>query len=202
MKSRTLISLAVASTLGWSAAAFAGSSHEVVTPLSVNETGPVIVSQHRGFGHEPSSSFATASAEHTIMGSTLSDSSDWTGSAEQVALAEESSDYYIIAFEPVAVEGWDFYIIDVDADQLALSSDDSLSGEWVAFSDESMSGEELALSSDEFMSDDQLAASDMTGEEMMAQIGESDYVPSGALQEDMVAYVLSVDPVEDTANVG
>jgi len=201
MKSKTLISLAVASTLGWSAAAIAGSSHEVMTPLSVNETGPVLVSQHKGFGQEPSSSFATASVEHTIMGSTLSDSSDWTGSAEQVALADDSSDYYIVAFEPIAVEGWDFYIIDVDAGELALSSDDSLSGDGVAFSDEPMSGEALALGSDEFTSDDQLAASEMMGEEM-AQIGESDYVPSGALQEDMVAHVLSDDPVDDSANAG
>ena len=185
MKSKTLVALAVASTIGWSAGAIAGSGHEVITPLSVNESGPVLVSQHQGFGHEPSSSFATSSVEHTIMGSPLSDSSDWSGSEEQVAMADDAS-YYIVAWTPVVMEQWDLYVVDPDTDLVALTH---LYNGDIAFIDGSMSSESLALSGDD-VSGDQLA------------MGESDFVPEGALQEDMVAYVLSVDPVEDTAQVG
>jgi hypothetical protein len=44
MKTKTLIGIAVASTFGWAASTYAGSSHEVITPLSVSEAGEVLPS--------------------------------------------------------------------------------------------------------------------------------------------------------------
>jgi len=192
MKSKTLIGLAVASTFAWSAAAFAGSSHEVMTPLSANETGPVLVSHQQSFGHEPTSGFATSSAEHTILGSPLSDNTDWTGSVDQVAMSDQGMSSEYVAWIPVTIETWDVYVM--DGDPVALMGEALDYSYLVLPSDE----DQLAMSSDE--SSDVLAMSESSDE--YAQVGESDYVPAGSVQEDLVAYTLYMSPVDDTAEVG
>jgi len=132
MKTKTLMTIAVASTFGLAAAAFAGSSHEVITPLSVNESGPVIVSNDKGFsGNQHMSAIGSSASEAggTLSGS-YSDSSGFMGNDsssasletdESLALADEGiySDFYVVSWSPVAIESWDYYVI----------SDGSLSGE-------------------------------------------------------------------------
>ena len=121
MKTRSLVTLAVASTFGWSAGAFAGSSHEVATPFSVSESGQNLVQQHHGFG---SSSLSTATSDpitretgHQLQ---LSDSSDWSASYDQMAEAD-IGEFYLVSLTPVTMESWDYYVI--DADQLAMSEE-------------------------------------------------------------------------------
>jgi hypothetical protein len=125
MKSKALITIAVASTFGWSAGAFAGSSHEVMTPFSPNESGENIVSQHQGFG---SASTSTAASD-TISQDTghdliLSDSSDWSASFDQMAEADVG-DLYLVTWTPATVDSWDYYALDSDSiGQLALNDSD------------------------------------------------------------------------------
>ncbi|MDB5864259.1 MAG: hypothetical protein JWO70_2065 [Betaproteobacteria bacterium] len=124
MKSRTFITLAVASTFGWSAGAYAGSSHEVQTPFSVSENGPNIVSPHHGFGSEHMS---TAAAPDIVAQDTgyleLSDATDWSASFDQ--MAEADSGGYLVSWTPVALDGWDYYVIDIvdSSDQLAIGDE-------------------------------------------------------------------------------
>jgi hypothetical protein len=129
MKTKMLMSLAVASTLGWSAGAFAGSTHEVMTPSSANESGEVIVRNEPGFsGPQPDMHAfggTSSSASGTIGGSygssqAFSSSSTMSGDEgallspdEQLSLGDQGvySDYYIVSWAPAGVESWDYYII-------------------------------------------------------------------------------------------
>src|SRR5687768_2091452 len=98
MKTKTLIGIAVASTFGWAASTYAGSSHEVITPLSVSEAGEVLPSTASGgFG---SSELMAATASTSTLDETLT-------------LANEGvySDFYVVS-APAIVESWDYYVID------------------------------------------------------------------------------------------
>ena len=126
MKSKTLITMAVASTFGWSAGVFAGPSHEVMTPFSPNESGANVVSQHQGF---ESSSISIAMgpsespAEATGHELALSDSSDWSASFDQMAEADVT-DVYLIGFAPM--DSWDYYVLDSETgDTLALIGEET-----------------------------------------------------------------------------
>ena len=145
MKSKTLIAVAVASTFGFSAGAFAGSKHEVMTPLSVNETGEVIVSQSKGFSSHYVSTPSIGSTSVEASGSTGFSSSESASLSmdESLALGDQGvySDFYVVSFTPATIETWDLYVI--DGDQLSMS-------------DESLPSHELALvpsSSDEMVYD-------------------------------------------------
>ena len=126
MKSKTLITMAVASTFGLSAAAFAGPSHEVMTPFSPNESGANVISQqHQGFQisksveMEPSQSLTEATGHDLI----LSDASDWSASFDQMAEADVG-DVYLIGFAPM--DSWDYYVLDLETgDSLALIGEDT-----------------------------------------------------------------------------
>ena len=123
MKTRTLISLALASTFGWSAGAFAGSSHEVMTPLSVNESGPVTISHEKGFsGQQPDMAplGVTSSSASASIGGSFGESAALTPD-ESLALGDEGiySDYYVVSWAPVSVQ--EYYII--DSDQLSWNDD-------------------------------------------------------------------------------
>jgi hypothetical protein len=124
MKSRTLITLAVASTFGWSAGAYAGSSHEVQTPFSVSENGPNIVAAHHGFG---SGHMSTAAASSDIVAQDtgyleLSDATDWSASFDQMAEADTGG--YLVSGTPAAMDGRDYSVIDIDSsDQLAMGDE-------------------------------------------------------------------------------
>jgi hypothetical protein len=140
MKSKTLMTLAVAGALGLSASAFAGTGYEVETPLSVNESGPVLVSQpHHGMsaiGSTSSSAMEVSSADtftSNVGGLDLSDATDWSTSYDLMAEADQGMDAYNVSWAPVEI---DYYIIDSDA--LALDDDG------FGYSDEG-----LALNSDE-----------------------------------------------------
>lgn len=133
MKSKTLITMAVASTFGWSAAAFAGSGHEVMTPLSVNESGEVLISQEQGFGSKKSIEMASASSVDTAIGGlseSYSRSSGFFDSGETASLTPDESlalgadgvysDFYVVSWTPIVSESWDYYVIDTSGvDQLA-----------------------------------------------------------------------------------
>ena len=124
MKSKTLIAAAVVSTIGWSAASFAGPSHAVVTPFSPNESGENVFSYQQGFGSSSSLSSTGAMSDHgngTVSGSysssasNLSTSGDETasiGTEESLAAADQGvySDFYVIGLAPA--ESWDYYVID------------------------------------------------------------------------------------------
>ena len=127
MKSKTLIGIAVASTFGWSAASYAGTGHEVVTPFSPNESGEVIFSYKQGFDSaqpigalsDHGSAMVTGSSTEALSdGIALSQSSDESASlgmsSESLAAADEGiySDYYLVSLTPIAVETWDYYVID------------------------------------------------------------------------------------------
>ena len=126
MKSKTLITMAVASAFGLSASAFAGSSHEVMTPFSPSESGANVISQHdHGFQisksveMEPSESLAEATG-HEL---TLSDASDWSASFDQMAEAD-IGDVYLIGFAPM--DSWDYYVLDGESgDTLAMIGEDT-----------------------------------------------------------------------------
>ena len=137
MKSKTLVTIAVASTFGWSAATFAGSGHEVITPLSVNETGEVVVSNDKGFSSRDRISAIGVSSQESGSGAlsgSYSDSSGFSGNSESaslafedsVALADEGiySDFYVVSWTPLTIESWDYYVIDTsDMGELALSEE-------------------------------------------------------------------------------
>ena len=126
MKTKSLITMAIASTFGWSAGVFAGTGHEVVTPYSPSESGENIVARHHGF-HSTAMSTAIAPSESLTEATghdlALSDTSDWSASFDQMAEAN-MSDVYLIGFAPL--DSWDYYIIDMSAgDELALLDDET-----------------------------------------------------------------------------
>jgi hypothetical protein len=126
MKSKTLVAVAVASTIGWSAASFAGASHEVITPFSPNESGEVIFQYKPGFASSDEhmalgglsdqgtgtirGSYGTPSSSN--VGSGFSDETASVTMDESLAAANEGfyTDYYLVGLTPV--ESWDYYIID------------------------------------------------------------------------------------------
>src|SRR5690242_16106677 len=98
MKSKTLMTLAVAGALGLSTSAFAGSGYEVQTPMSVNESGPVLASQHQyhgmsAIGSTSSSGMGEVSSADTftsnVGGLDLSDATDWSTSYDMMAEADQ-----------------------------------------------------------------------------------------------------------------
>ena len=124
MKSKTLISLAVLSTLGWSAGAFAGSSHEVMTPSAASESGEVIVRHGLGFsGPQDTLALGSTSSSASSSGSFSSSSSASLSSEDSIAQADQGiySEYYVVSYAPVVVETWDYYVI--SGDQLSWNSD-------------------------------------------------------------------------------
>jgi hypothetical protein len=184
MKSKTLIALALASTFGVAASAFAGADHEVITPISVNESGPVIVSQQHGmrsgqdaFVSEQISSVDPFTAN--IGGLDLSDATDWSASYDRMAEANIAgdglaTDSFLVTWTPVTDQGWDYYIIDMQpvADEVALSDsahDYSATDDYVALN----MPDELGLSENELVS-----------------------------KEDQVVALLEANPPEGTAEVG
>ena len=138
MKSKkTLITIAVASTFGWSAAVFAGPSHtahEVITPASPNEAGEMMNWTSSGFrsNHQASAVGGTSLDEAGgALSGAYSDSSGISGSEdfatlsadESLALADQGiySDFHVVTFEPATIQGWDYYVLDTaGSDQLAL----------------------------------------------------------------------------------
>ena len=131
MKSKSLITVAVASTFGWSAAAFAGAGHEVVTPFSPNESGEVILQlqqqQQPGFGSamigtgavSNSGSGSIGGSYDSMSSSVLSGSGIGEESAalrmdESLAAADQGfyTDYYLVGLTPSTIDTWDYYVID------------------------------------------------------------------------------------------
>lgn len=114
MKSRTLLALAVAGTCAWSASAFAGgtqgarmnagTSVEVQTPSSVNESAPWRTGQAHLGGWTPSSSMASSSSRAVYSGSDIgvgaSSSVSGSGSVSSDPLAtNEPTEYWLIGSE-------------------------------------------------------------------------------------------------------
>ncbi|HEV7394647.1 MAG TPA: hypothetical protein VGO08_23635 [Burkholderiales bacterium] len=139
MKSRTLVTMAVASTFGWSAAALAATGHEVITPFSVSETGENVVQQHRqGFdSHRHRASSDSFSREPGVMNAErYSASSDTFTNEDSVAALNMDenlgldegiySDVYVASWTPASSDDWMSYIEMPPAGQLALSDDITL----------------------------------------------------------------------------
>jgi hypothetical protein len=143
MKSKTLMTLAVASALGLSASAFAGAGYEVQTPMSVNESGPVLAQHHHGMTAVGSTSSSSAMGEVSgsdtftanVGGLELSDATDWSTSYDMMAEADQGmNDVYVVGWTPVEI---DYYIVDVQpSDELALD-EFGYSDEGLALGDES-----------------------------------------------------------------
>jgi hypothetical protein len=126
MKSKTLIAVAVASTFGWSAASFAGPSHQAAMPFSPNESGENIFHYQQGFGLSGSSSAigatsdngnGTLSGSHSSSASNLSTSDDQSasiGTDESLAAADNGlyNDYYVVSWAPLTGDSWDYYVLD------------------------------------------------------------------------------------------
>jgi hypothetical protein len=107
-----------------------------MTPLSVNESGEVILRNDPGFSGAQHDMHAiggtSASANGSVGGSfgssqELSSSSSISSDAslslnDQISLGDQGvySDYYIVSWAPVAVETWDYYII---PDQLSFNDE-------------------------------------------------------------------------------
>lgn len=145
MKTKTLMTMAVASTFGLSAAAFAGSGHEVVTPFSVSESGETIYQEKQGFGSSDHQ-IALGSTSDEAGGSlsyseSATESSASLGTGDSFAFADDGSysDFYVVSWTPVMVETWDVYLIPIESEELA-SADTSEIG---------MPTHELALVTDE-----------------------------------------------------
>jgi hypothetical protein len=152
MKSKkTLITMALASTFGWSSAVFAGpghSAHEVITPASPNEAGQSMAwSIPDSHSSQQASAVGTTSdhAGGSLSGS-YSDSSGLTGSDESASLSMDESlalgdegiysDFYVATFEPTTLDGWDYYVLDTDGWQFA-AIDDTEGSDQLAASDDS-----------------------------------------------------------------
>ena len=121
MKTKTLISFAVASTLGCSAA-FAGSSHEVMTPSATNESGEAILKHGQGFsGPQPELQALGMTSSSASSSDSFSSSSASVSSDESLALGDQGiySEYYVVSYTPVTVDT--YYII--DSDQLSWNDD-------------------------------------------------------------------------------
>jgi len=121
MKSK-LITMALASTFGWSAGAFAGTSHEVITPFSVNDTGEVLAQQQSAgkssLSHVRSTSYSDTSSTFSTQDQSASLNMD-----ESLALGEGVySDVYIVNWTPTQSEDWMAY---VEPEQMALTDDGS-----------------------------------------------------------------------------
>ena len=138
IKSKTLIKLAVASTFGLSAAAFAGNGHEVSTPFSPNEFGNVGIAQEQLMKsdamHTSSMGSSSSHAGGTVTGSSdtfsgFAPSASREGSTEWLALGDEGtySDYYLVSLTPELGlgDGWDYYLIDVDPEQQLSFSEET-----------------------------------------------------------------------------
>ena len=145
MKTKTLMTIAVASAFGLSAAAYAESGHEVMTPFASSEVGENIPEDKRGFsdqlavGATADESMASVSGSYDAIASN-SMSSPETG--DSLARADEGiySDFYVVTWEPVVIEQWDLYVLDTgEGDQLASAES----------SDIALPTHELALVSDE-----------------------------------------------------
>lgn len=129
IKSKTLITIAVASTFGFSAAAFAGNGHEVVTPFSPNEFGNVSITQELLKKSDPMSSIGSTSshAGGTVTGSSESfgPSAASESSTDWMVLGHQGiySDYYLVSLAPELGDSWEYYLIDVDPEQLSFSEE-------------------------------------------------------------------------------
>jgi hypothetical protein len=136
MKSKTLMTIAVASTIGWAAGAFAGSSHEVQTPLSVNDTGEVIVAQHNGgFGSSDRMASAPSYSHHAagMTGTYTNDASAISSGDEFASLNMDEtlaldegvySDFYLVGWTPSASDDWMSYTAAIEAGHQFAAIDD------------------------------------------------------------------------------
>lgn len=122
MKSKTLLALAVASTFGWSAVAFGGNGHEVVTPFSPNESGEVTFVKKEGFSSSSATSnmgSTNSSASGEVAFSTGFDTStsasEWSvsGKDDSLSLADDGvyTEYWLVSFAPEATGSWDPYVV-------------------------------------------------------------------------------------------
>jgi hypothetical protein len=123
MKAKNLIAMAVASTFGWSAAAFAGAGPAVITPTESNESAPAL-SYEESFGS--GERMAAIGSSMDEAGGTVSGSSDESFAAHSAAMSGEGLDdesyafaedgfyngYYLVSWTPVTAESWDYYVID------------------------------------------------------------------------------------------
>lgn len=126
MKTKTLMTMAVAGAFGLSTAAFAG--HEVITPSQMSEAGENIVQNQKGFhnSYEQSAVGSTSDATSAWLSSASSDS---LGMDQSIALADEGiySDFYVVSYTPVVLETWDLYVIDVgEPGELAAADEFSM----------------------------------------------------------------------------
>jgi len=133
MKSKTLITMAVASTFGFSAAAFAGNGHEVMTPFQPNEGGYVSVQHEGGLGsrsHTQDIGSTTSEAGGNAMGSSSFDQFAWSDQGasspeDWMTLGDEGvySEYYLVSLTPGINEASDYYLIDLGADEVASAEE-------------------------------------------------------------------------------
>ena|SRR5688572_16747593 len=130
MKTKALIGIAVASTFGWATSTYAGSSHEVVTPLSVSDAGEVLpmTSSSRFVSSEPTSWVGSTSGAAASSNGSFSESTASSSTLEEsIAMADQGiySDVYFVS-APVMVESWDYYVIDTTlpaSEQVAIPVD-------------------------------------------------------------------------------
>jgi len=116
MKSK-LITMAIASTFGWSAGAFAANGHEVITPFSVNDAGKVLPQQQSaalaGRSALPHAAPMTSTPSYSDMSGTFSsqDQSASINMDESLALSEGIySDFYVVKWTPTTSEDWMSYV--------------------------------------------------------------------------------------------
>ena len=126
MKSKTLITMAVASTIGLSAAAFAGTGPEAVAP---DEFGNVGVTQEylttqdsMGIGSTWSDAVGSVTGSSEGFGS-LDPSASFSSDEDWMAAAHEGiySDFYLVGFSPTLDDNWEYYLIDSDSERLAFT---------------------------------------------------------------------------------
>ena len=124
MKPKSLMAMAIAGTFGLSAAAYAGSSHEVITPFSVSDAGENVVVHKEGFSkshysamgstsYEPSGSLSGSYSDSGALASSDSTASIGADDSHTRADAGVYSDFYVVSFAPAMVETWDVYLIEV-----------------------------------------------------------------------------------------
>ena len=116
MKSK-LITMAVASTFGWSAGAFAANGHEVITPFSVNDAGEVLPQNQSaaftGRSALPHAAPTTPPSSYSDTSGTFSsqDQSASLNMDESLALSDGIySEVYVVNWTPTSSEDWMSYV--------------------------------------------------------------------------------------------
>jgi hypothetical protein len=106
--------MAVASTFGWSAGAFAANGHEVITPFSVNDAGEVLPQNQSaaftGRSALPHAAPTTPPSSYSDTSGTFSSQDQSASLSSDESLALSDGIYSVVNWTPTSSEDWMSYV--------------------------------------------------------------------------------------------